>query len=386
MTAIPAPDALVFACHARFVPAADREAFARRLRTVTSDALVILETCHRVEAYAVGLDDRAVAALAADLPAGGRLLAGHEAIGHAISVAVGADSVVVGEDQILHQMRAALDGARAAGPVDAALERLLALALRAGRIARSWQQGPRRSLADLALESIERTAGPLAGRDILVVGAGQMGRLTARAAVAGGASVSVANRTVAGAEGLAGAVGGRVVPFDPGDDVERFAGIVVALGGPWVLAGSTADLLAAGTSAVIDLSMPAAVPPGLAERLGPRLVVADGLARAGDRLVPPTDARIGGLIARTAAEFGAWQRGRAGRAAAAALVAHADRERETELEALWRALPDLDPDARRAIEGMTRHLARRLLRQPLERLGRDGDGRESRAVRDLFAL
>ena len=386
MTTIQAPDPIALACHARFVPAIDREAFARRLRGTTFGTLVILETCHRVEAYGIGLDDQAVAALTAGLPHGGRLLMGDESIVHAISVAVGTDSVVVGEDQILHQMRAALDAARAAGPVDAALERLLALALRAGRIARSWQQGPRRSLADLALESIERTAGPLAGRDILVVGAGQMGRLTARAAVARGASVAIANRTIAGAAALAGAVGGVVVPFDPGDDVARFEGIVVALGGPWAIAASTADVLAGGTSAIIDLSMPSAVPVDLAERLGSRLVAADALARAGDRPVPATDPRLRTLIERTAAEFGDWQRGRAGRAAAAALVAHADRERETELEALWRALPDLDPDARLAIEDMTRHLARRLLRQPLERLGRDGDGRESRAVRDLFAL
>lgn len=386
MTTIQAPDPVALACHARFVPATDREAFVRRLRDTDPGTLVILETCHRVEAYGIGLDAKVVAALTAALPDGGRLLVGDEAIVHAISVAVGADSVVVGEDQILHQMRAALDAARAAGPVDAALERLLALALRAGRSARSWQQGPRRSLADLALETIERAAGPLAGRDILVVGAGQMGRLAARAAVASGASVGIANRTVVGATGLAGAVGGRVVPFDPGRDVARFAGIVVAIGGPWILGGSTVDALAGGTSVIIDLSMPSAVPAGLAERLGPRLVVADALARAGDRPVSATDPRPGELIERTAAEFGEWQRGRAGRAAAAALVAHADRERETELEALWRALPDLDPDARLVIEGMTRHLTRRLLRQPLERLGRDGDGRQSRAVRDLFAL
>lgn len=386
MTTIQVPDPIAFACHARFVPASDREAFARRLREATRANLVILETCHRVEAYGMGLDGEVAASLTAALPAGGQMLLGEHAIVHAIAVAVGTDSVVVGEDQILHQMRAALDAARAAGPVDAALERLLAHALRAGRIARSWQQGPRRSLADLALESIERAAGPLVGRDLLVVGAGQMGRLTARAAIAAGASVSVANRTVVAAAALAGSVGGRVVPFDPGDDVAHFAGIVVALSGPWIVTESTADVLSGGTSVVVDLSMPAAVPVRLGERLGPRLVVADALARAGDRLASATDPRLGTLIERTAAEFGEWQRGRDGRAAAAVLVARADREREIELAALWRALPDLDPDARRAIEGMTRHLARRLLRQPLERLGRDGDGRESRAVRDLFAL
>ncbi len=49
-------------------------------------------------------------------------------------------------------------------------------------------------------------------------------------------------------------------------------------------------------------------------------------------------------------------------------------------------MPDLEPEARAAIDGMARHLARRLLREPLERLGRDADGRDEQAVRDLFAL
>jgi hypothetical protein len=67
-------------------------------------------------------------------------------------------------------------------------------------------------------------------------------------------------------------------------------------------------------------------------------------------------------------------------------VTRADREREAELAVLWRRLPDLDPDARDAIERMTRHLAERLLRDPLERLGRDTTGSAEQAVRDLFAL
>jgi hypothetical protein len=68
------------------------------------------------------------------------------------------------------------------------------------------------------------------------------------------------------------------------------------------------------------------------------------------------------------------------------LIERADRERQAELAALWRRLPDLEPEARGAIEGMTRHLADRLLREPLERLGRDTDGRDERVVRDIFAL
>ena len=97
-------------------------------------------------------------------------------------------------------------------------------------------------------------------------------------------------------------------------------------------------------------------------------------------------ARVEALIDRTTVEFLDWLARRDGRATAEALVKHADREREAELAALWRRLPDVEPDARMAIEAMTQHLATRLLREPLERLGRDADGRDERIVRDLFAL
>src|SRR5207247_1202770 len=111
----------------------------------------------------------------------------------------------------------------------------------------------------------------------------------------------------------------------------------------------------------------------------------DTLAR-GDAGPGPKDsstARLDALVDRSTADFVAWLNGRDGRAVAEALVARADREREAELAVLWRRLPDLEPEARHAIEGMTRHLANRLLREPLERLGRDTEGRDERAIRDM---
>jgi glutamyl-tRNA reductase len=99
-----------------------------------------------------------------------------------------------------------------------------------------------------------------------------------------------------------------------------------------------------------------------------------------------SEARLAALVDRTTAEFIQWLEAREGRAAAQALISRADRDREAELDALWRRLPQLEPDAREAIERMTHHLARRILRGPLERLGRDVDGRDERAIRDIFAL
>jgi glutamyl-tRNA reductase len=372
--------------HARHVPAIERERFAATLHSELAGRALILETCHRVEAYLGSADD--AARFAAALPAGGKFLTGEHAVHHAMTVSVGRDSVVIGEDQILHQLRASVDTARAAGTLDPALERLFAHALQAGRRARSWRQGPPRSLADVALAAIERQAGPIRGRDILVVGTGRMGRLAARAAVAARASVTVANRSAAGAEALAASAGARIAAFDPGVRIGSFAGIVVALAGPWPIGAGTIGALANSATIVVDLSVPAAVAANLPQLLGSRLITADDLALsdAGPSAHDGSAARLDVLVDRSTAEFVAWLRGREGRTAAGALKGRADREREAELAALWRRLPDLEPEARDAIEGMTRHLVDRLLREPLERLGRDTDGHDGRAIRDIFAL
>ena len=373
--------------HAREVPAVERVRFAARLRDLPPSRSLVLETCHRVEAYLVPTPEDAP--VGGWLPKGGRLLSGEAAVHHAIAVAAGRDSVVIGEDQILHQLREAVDRARGRDGLHPVLERLFSFGLRAGRRARSWRDGPVLSLADVALSVIGRRGAPIEGREVLVVGAGKMGRLSARAAAAAGASVSIANRSPERAVEIAAAAGARFEAFDPGPAIDRFAAVVVALGGPWIVDEATAHALANGSTIVVDLSVPAAVPASLAERLGPRLVSADDLALA--ELDPgiATDrslARLHGLIEDTTAEFLAWLDLRDGRAAAAALTARVERERSDELDLLWRRLPDLDSDARDAIERMSEHLARRLLREPLARLGRDADGRHERAARELFGL
>lgn len=379
---------LALVAHARHVPAVERVRFAAILRKEHVRRALVLETCHRVEGYLVTHDrDGLLAELS--VPPGGSVLSAERAVRHAIAVAVGRDSVVTGEDQILHQLRESIQNARATGTLEPVLDRLFAMALQAGRRARSWRQGPQPSLADVALSVIERQGGPLRGRAVLVVGAGRMGRLAARAAVAAGASVSVANRSPESARSLAAATGARVAAFDPGVMVSEFAGVVVALGGPWQIGATTISALAASAAIVVDLSVPSAMPEALPGVLGSRLVSADALALE-DHNAParpdPTRARVDALVERTAVEFLDWLNGRNGRATAEALVKRAELEREAELAALWRRLPDLPPETRAAIEEMARHLASRLLREPLQRLGQDVDGREERAVRDIFAL
>lgn len=375
--------------HARAVPAKARERFAASFRAEQTGDGLLLETCHRVEFYSAD-PAAAVRSPGADaLSEGGAVLRGEDAVRHALSVAVGRDSVVVGEDQVLHQLRQALGAAQAGGALDPVLQRLFALALRAGRRARSWRQTPSLSLADLAMARLQRYGSGIAGRDVLVVGGGEMGRLAAHAARSAGASVSVSSRSVERAATLARSLGGRVEEFDPRDRVRGYVGIVVALRGLWALEPGTIDALAEGTALVVDLSVPAAVPEHLAVSLGARLATADDLAHdeAGSQPASRrTLARLDVLVDQATEEFLAWLDGRERRAAASALVERANTEREAELAELWRRLPDLDEEARATIEGMSRHLAARLLREPLERLGADADGRHERAVRELWAL
>jgi glutamyl-tRNA reductase len=377
--------------HARHVPASERGRFEERLGGLRDGGAIVIGTCHRVEAYVVSSDDPGRVAGSVALPDGGRVLVGEDAIRHAIAVAVGRDSVVVGEDQILHQLRATLTSTRSAGWLEPELERLFALALHAGRRARSWRQGPQRSLANLAIEAIERQTGQLAGRELLVVGAGPMGRLAVGAGMRARASVSIATRTTDRAIQLATATGARLAAMDPGERVGAFDAIVVALGGPWSIDPATVDAIAANGTVVVDLSVPPAVPERAVVAWADRLISADALAVAEDAsdVEPESLAaghRVDELVARTAAEFIDWLRARDGRTAAEALVRRADVEREAELEQLWRRHPDLQPELRDAIERMTESFAKRLLREPLERLGRDTDGRTERAARDLFAV
>jgi glutamyl-tRNA reductase len=183
------------------------------------------------------------------------------------------------------------------------------------------------------------------------------------------------------------------VPFAPGPDLagpvgrSGLAGVVVALGGPWPITADAINALQESGAVVVDLSVPSAVPAAAVDALGGRLISADDLAASDPgEAARVHDERVDRLIERSVAELRAWQDARAGRAAAQILASRADEEREAELAALWRRLPDLDPEARDAIDRMTRHLATRLLREPLERLGRDGDGRVAAAIRDVFAL
>jgi glutamyl-tRNA reductase len=190
----PTTTVLALIAHARGVSSTAREAFAAECEALAAhDAIILVHTCHRVELYvALGAFGDGVLP---QLPPGGLRLEDAAAARHLINVACGLHSAVLGEDQILHQVRETYALRHTTRALDPVLDRLFQVALNAGRRAHGWFAGAPRSLGDVALDEIERVAGSLVDQPILIVGAGSMSRLSAQAAARRGARVTITNRT-----------------------------------------------------------------------------------------------------------------------------------------------------------------------------------------------
>ena len=286
----------------------------------------VVSTCNRVEVYAdVDRFHAGVTAicelLARHCGVQARDLTTHlyvhyedRAVAHLLAVACGLDSVVVGEGQILGQVRSALKLAEEQSTVGRVLGELGRLALRAGKRARA-ETGIDRAGQSLVSVAIELAAArladaapqpgtpapqpgtpapqpgtpALAGRDVLVVGAGAMSTLAAiTAGRSGAASIAVANRTRRHAERLAAKAGAAVVALaDLGPALAR-ADLVISCTGAdgYVI---TRDLISAalagrkrgGPLVVLDLAMPRDVEPAVAGLPGVVLIGMDRLSEHG---------------------------------------------------------------------------------------------------------
>lgn len=369
--------------HAKFVSASERAVLGASWAAAMPAGAVLLTTCHRVELYG----DLATIQGVSHRGPGVRQLRDIDAVRHLVTVAVGRDSAVVGEDQILHQIRRAVHETRARNAISRDLDRAIDLALRAGRRARTWLPARRPTLVDLALERVQGKH-DLSGKSVLVVGAGQMGGQAVARLSSLGARVTVCSRSSDSANLVAVRYGARQQAFDPGPDVlEEVRGIIVALSGPWQMGEHSLAALAESDAWLIDLSSPPAVDPrALGDRIR-RVVTIDDLSHSDSGFAPAaTLRRLDLLIANTVDAYKKWTDDAAHRAAAEALNERAVSMRSMELEQLWHRLPTLDDAQRAEVARMAQHLTERLLRDPLEQLAADGDGRRANAARELFRL
>ena len=382
----PTTTVLALIAHARGVPSAAREAFAAECEALAAhDAIILVHTCHRVELY-VALGAFGDGWLP-QLPPGGLRLEDAAAARHLITVACGLQSAVLGEDQILHQVRESYALRHAARPLDPVLDRLFQVALNAGRRAHGWFAGSPRSLGDVALDEIERVVGSLVDQPILIVGAGSMSRLSAQAAARRGARVTITNRTAERALTLARNIGGKAVAADSDSTLGPFVGAVVAVSGNWAARPQDGALLVESGTTVVDLSSPPAVSATLQTQLGDHFVSIDDLAWGPQvELAGGLRGRLEKLVTESGGEYCRWLRARDYLPAIQAMTESAEARRQSELAWLARRLPNLSEQDRALIDQMSHRLVGGILHAPKSALRLDESGELGRAAWELFGL
>jgi len=261
-----------------------------------SSPCVALATCHRLELYLEGVPAGAAPETFRSWAGGGSesqeqieglgLRLGEEAGRHLLRVASGLESAVLGEDQILQQVRQAYRAAceaRCAGPL---LHRLFHAAFRAGRRVRG-ETGLAtgcRSLAGAAVAALHRSLGGLHGKSVLVLGAGEMGAVAARQLRERGAEVLLSNRSPARAAALAARLRLATRPWEwRAALLSQVDGLICATGAaepvvlrPWLeraSRGRSAPLV------VVDLGVPRNVETLSAPPEGLQLIDITDLAR-----------------------------------------------------------------------------------------------------------
>ena len=190
---------------------------------------VILSTCNRVELYIATSNEPTQAILdlksffaavhAQPVPEGRELYSLHEphSVHHLFKVACGLDSMVLGETEILGQLKKAYDLALQSGHTGARLNKAFQRAFNVAKQVRTDTNIQRGniSVASVAVELAEKIFSTLEGHEVMVIGAGDTSEKTARALLSRGAkSIVVANRSIERAEALAKDLGGRAVKFD----------------------------------------------------------------------------------------------------------------------------------------------------------------------------
>lgn len=369
---------------------------------------VALVSCNRVELYAdvtrfhVGVADLSNAL---ERHSG---LAAHEltpslyvhyqerAIHHLFSVACGLDSMVVGEPQILGQVRQAMRAAEEDGTLGRELGELFRRSLRAGKRARTETRidAAGASLVSVALDAVRDVVGDLTGKRALVVGAGSMGGLSAATLRRQGAELAVANRSRPAAERLVAEADGRALDLDQVAAELSSTDLVITCTGAVGTVLTKADVEAAlparqGRELVlVDLAVPRDIDPAVAELPGVTLV---GFEQLAEREVETDDLEAVQLV--VAEEVEAFRQSVEQAQVAptvAALRGAAARVVEHEMERLRGRVPDLDERAEAEVARTVHRIVDKLLHTPTVRVKQLASGPEggsyAAALRELFDL
>lgn len=268
---------------------------------------VLLSTCQRVEAYGFGPVPEAFG--------GAMPIVDAAAARHLIRVAAGLESSVIGEDEVLHQVRQAL-AATDHESLDSNVRRLFETAIATGRRARAKRPTMTRDLGERAVEWLAAKT-DLRNGTFLVVGAGTMGASLATSAKRKGAEVTIASRTFARAKRLAEKIGASATTLTNASDLAQTStAIAVALSGPWH------ELRRAPKCPLADISTPSAIDQSVRDTLDGTWLDIDRLLAmtpgAGSAEAEAYSRRVDPLVDEAVNEYVEWLKDRDLRKPAAA--------------------------------------------------------------------
>ncbi|WOP17274.1 glutamyl-tRNA reductase [Raineyella sp. LH-20] len=367
------------------------------------DEAVVLSTCNRTEVYANvsrfhhSLDDiTARIAESTGLAAGTlqqhcAVFYDEAAISHLFNVTAGLDSMVVGENQILGQVKTALTRAQESGTVGPQLNHLFQQGLRVGKRVQSDTEvgAAGHSLMTAALDELYQQGIRLVGQRVVIVGAGSMAALSAHTLAAEGVDLTLVNRTYDKAAHLARAVGAVARPMAELDDALEQADILVTCTGARGTVITADQVRDAALSAVIDLAMPADVERE-AGRYAPLINIALLMERDTDHATASQLRDAQQLVSEEAHAFLAARRAAQVKPTVVALRTMAHDVVETELDRLTGLTPDLTEAERAEVHKTVRRVVDKLLHQPTVRVQQYARSEQevdyAAALRDLFAL
>jgi glutamyl-tRNA reductase len=302
------------------------------------------------------------------------------AVAHLFGVAAGLDSMIIGEGEILGQVREAWRAAEreeASGPF---LSRTFRQAVEVGKRARTETAIGRHavSVSSAAVALATNRLGSLDDRGVLVLGAGKMGEGLALAlSGAGVREIVVANRTADKADDLATRVGGRSITLAEIPDALLACDVLLASTGAQdlLMERSAIEAIMQARSGramlVVDIGVPRNIDPGAGEVFGVTLLDIDDLRAFGEQSLAQRRQEIGHVREIIADELDRHRVERTAREVApiiTALRAHADDVRELELERQRAKLEALDPAARETVEQVARAIVNKLLHEPTVRV------------------
>ena len=371
---------------------------------------MIVSTCNRVEILAAVETDAAGLAgfLQQHFGLDPALLAPHlyehrdqEAVRHLFRVAASLDSMVVGEPQILGQVKDAFAVARASGTVGGQLEHLLQSTFAAAKRVRTETEigSNSVSIASVAVELARKIFGSLQGRTVFLVGAGKMSELAARHLVQLGAgAILVTNRTLERARRMAESFAGQVIPFEQLYDAASQADIVISsTGAPHPIfrrEHGQAFLHRRRNRPMffIDIAVPRDVDPAMGKLEGIFVYDIDDLqavaaAHMVERSREATDAE-----ALIAAEVERFQQRLLTVNVAPAIVAlqqQAEEIRQAELRRAQARLASLNAEQMTVVEALTRSLVNKFLHPPMQALkqaARENDAARLESLCETWSL